>query len=119
MLTAMKDPVALGSGPANNDGPGHPTFAWVSGSARGMQAKRGKTTDCGGLAPLTVAQRREMRAEYAAPGRDGRVLALLDQLRRAEERIAQQARDLENQEARLSRRRIESCGVENDAAARR
>jgi hypothetical protein len=70
-----------------------------------MRAKKTRVT--GYPIGLTVAQRREMRAEYGMPGRDERVVMLLDQLKRAEERIAQQARDLENQEARLSRRRID------------
>ena len=71
-----------------------------------MRAKKTRATT-GYLPALTVAQRREMRNEYSVPGRDERVLLLLDQLKCAEERIAEQARDLENQEARLSRRRID------------
>ena len=57
--------------------------------------------------PLTFAERRAMSQEYAQPGHDERVTILLAQLDRAEAKIAEQARDLENFEARLSRRAID------------
>ena len=64
-----------------------------------------------GPTTLSIADRLAMLEEYGSPGRDERVVVLLEQLGRAEDKIAQLVQNQENMEARLTRRHPDPTDV--------